>query len=106
VWRVIDKDTQLPYALKFFASSASFEKEAFILRTIKHIALPELLDAYEEDEESEWYPYSITVTTLGQMTLYDHARYQRPLRTTRIKLIMEDVLAGVEALHQAGYSTT
>ena len=102
VWRVTDIDTNALTALKFYSEAANFNKEVQVLKRFNHPNIVELIDAFEQDPETVWYPYSVGIIGLGIYSLQDNCRYQRPLRLTKIKFIMEDVLAGIRECHSKG----
>jgi serine/threonine protein kinase len=41
----------------------------------------------------------VGIFELGAYSLYEHARFERPVRLVKTKLIMEDVLEGLSGLH-------
>ena len=100
IWKAIDLETQLLVALKFSTEAEAFEREVNMLRTAnEHPNIVTMIDVFERDQSSDHYPYYIIVMPVGEYSLQEHARFQRPFRLAKTKDIMQDIVSGIEALH-------
>ncbi|RKP11456.1 kinase-like domain-containing protein, partial [Piptocephalis cylindrospora] len=91
--------------VKFFIQESSYQRELSSLLALQEAEsrnVISLIDYFEAEEEDEWFPQSVIVLELGIASLQHWAHGKRPVSEVYLKLILLDILGGLESMYAAG----
>jgi hypothetical protein len=98
IWAAQMTDIGDTVALKFYKQKELYDREIRFLKMFKHPNILELVDAFETDQDSEWYPFHLTILPLGKQSMQDVFQFSRPLLTVHLKSIVYTMVEILQTL--------